>query len=231
MSNANDNENAFKRRIRDGFLEKWGSADFLVASDDTLKKFAEARNSSSAAANRYMVFAAIAAFLYLLRIFEIADNLEVGSFKLGDLPFGPFALTVAGLFLSTVALIRSGDSRSFDRQLRLLCEERHSTGCDLEYSIYPNESAWGAPFSVMANATKLGWTFGLIRFLSLLAINLFLVFLVLTPAATALDFLIFDRLGEDDNFRIVQIGTVLFFLLTNVTTFVLVTWMQVIDRD
>ncbi len=231
MANANDNEATRPRKVRDGFLEKWSSADFSIASDETLKKFAEARDKSSATANRLMIFASGAAFLYTLRLLEIANDLEVGAFKLGDLPFGLFALTVTALVLSTISLVRIGDSRSFDRQLKLLCEQRHTSGCDLDYSIYPNENAWGVPFSKMAYATKSGRIFGSIRLVALLSINLFLLFLILAPAISAVDFIHNSRFRDGSSLEAIQLGAVGFFLLTNITSFVLVIWMQSVDRD
>ncbi|WP_417319944.1 hypothetical protein [Erythrobacter aureus] len=231
MANANDNGVIRPRKVRDGFLEKWKKADFSIASDETLKKFADARDKSSATANRLMVFASGAAFLYTLRLLEIANDLEVGAFKLGDLPFGLFALAVAALVLSTISLVRIGDSRSFDRQLKLLCEQRHANGCDLDYSIYPNENAWGVPFSQMVFATKSGLIFGTIRLIALLSINLFLVFLMVSPALSAADFICNERFKDGSSLEAIQVGAVGFFLLTNVASFILVIWMQSVDRD
>lgn len=231
MSSANDNQRGRRRAIRDGFLNNWGQADYSLASDDTLKKFAEARDKSSASANKYMLFAFLAAFLYVLRVLEVADDLDVGSFKLGDLPFGLFALSSAGLVLSTISLIRIGDSRSFDRQLRVLCEKRHSTGCEIEYLIYPNENAWGAPYSRMAGVASGGVIFYFFRLISLLAINLFLLGLIASPAAVSIDFIYNERFEADLVFKGLQIGLVGFFLLANLTTLMVITWLQFIDRD
>lgn len=228
---ANDNKSSEKRRVRDGFRSKWGSTDFSVASDETLRMFAEARDKSSSIANRLMVFAAVSSFLYLLRLLDIADELAVGSFTLGDLPFGLFALAVAGLLLSTIALIRIGDSRSFDRQLRLLCEEKHSTGCDLEYFIYPNQSAWGVPFTSMTYAVDGGCLFGTIRFIGLFLINVFLLALLLAPAIVGLDFLLQGRYEVESALQTLQVSLVFFFTLTNLFSFALVMWMQFSDRD
>lgn len=230
MASANDNEGT--RRIRDGYLARWSRENLAeVASDEALIRLAEARNASSSSANKFMLLAAASAFLYLLRLEGVAAELGMGGYNLRDLPFGLFVLASVATALATMSLIRSGDSRAYDRQLRLACEKRHGSDCLVRYVVFPNERAWGEPFSVMASVVDAGRLMSSLRFLSLLLINAFLFVLVISPVATGLDYLLAERYLSDLAYRDLRFWIVFFLTLANTSTLILVFWTRLSDRD
>lgn len=230
MASANDNEK--KRRVRDGYLAQWDEADFSeIASDEVLVRLAEARNSSSASANKFMLFAAAAAFLYLLKLEGIASGLSVGDYSLRDLPFGLFLLAVIGTSLATLSLIRTGDSRAYDRQLRLACELRYEADCDARYFVFPNEKAWGEPFSRMATVIESGLPMSAIRTTSLTLISLFLLLLIVAPIISAADYLISGRYLINKDYQSLRYWCVLFLTVAHTLTLVLSLWTRFSDQD
>jgi hypothetical protein len=230
VTTANDNDG--KRRVRDGYLARWSDANFSeVASDDALLRLAEARNSSANSANRFMLFAAVAAALYLLRLEGVASELPIGNYDLREIPFGLFVFSCVATTLSTLSLIRTGDSRAYDRQLRLACEKKYDSDCDLRYLVFPNEKAWGEPFSRMASVIDAGGFMSVVRFLSLLLINLFLCALLLGPIITGIDYVIFERQLVDPTYQNFRLYLIFFLTVANALTLILMFWARLSDRD
>ena len=230
MASANDNE--AKRRVRDGYLRHWKDANFAeIASDEALQRIAEARNTSSGSANRFMILASLTAFLYLLRLEGIANDLSLAQYKLKDIPFGLFVLSAAATSLSTISLIRTGDSRAYDRQLRLACEKKYNVDCHLRYVVFPNEKAWGEPFSTMSSVIDAGRIMVGIRFAALLLINLFLLGLVVGPLATGADFLISHRYLGDTGYQNLRFWVISFLTTANGLTLLLMLWARLADRE
>lgn len=230
MAGVNDNPQG-PRKVRDGLSKNWPIGDAGTTSDETLLRITEARNSSSKSANTFMIFAASSAFLYFLRLHNIADQIKVGEYSLAKLPFGLFVISSVSLTLSIVSLIRYGDSRSYDRYLKLACESRFGLDCQLSYLAFPNNHAWGEAFARMAHAVQLGIVSRTIREISLLLINLFLLCLTILPLIVGMDFIYNDRWWLEADFRLAQSATVKFLTLANVATLLLVSWLRVVDRD
>lgn len=230
MTSANDNQ--APRKVRDGYLKAHSVDNFAsVASDDALLRLAEARNAASKSANIFMMAAALTGALYFFRLQGVAGELSLGDYRLANLPFGLFVLSCTALIGSTVSLIRFGDSRAYDRQLMLACEQRYDCDCELRYLVFPNEHGWGEPFSKMAHVVKLGWISCLFRNISFLLINLFLAGLALAPVATGIDFLFTGRWSENVDLKVPQIITTVFLVGANVATILLITWVRLVDRD
>lgn len=228
-SGANDNMKS--RRVRDGLLSKWSDADLAaIATDETLERLANARNESSSTANRFMLFGALGAFLYLLKLDGIASELKFGDYSLAKLPFGLFVTSAGGLILATVALIRTGDSRGFDRQLRLACEKRFSSGCHARYAVFPNATAFGESFSLMASVIDAGKLMSFVRSASLTLIATFVLSLIVAPAIVGIHYLysgIYESEGGHDNIRWWLIFTL---ITTHLTTLVLMIWTRLADE-
>ena len=231
VSSANDNSGGHNR-IRNGLLNKWASADFAeIASDDALERLAEARNSASKTANTFMLFAALSAFLYLLRVEGLAEDVRIGQFTLASLPFGLFVLSAFSLILSSVSFIRAGDSRGFDRLLRLACDQRFKCDCELRYLAFPNPNAWGEPFSQISYAVEARKSMRFVRFVGLTTANLFLLVILISPLAAGLDFLFFSRSAQDAEFANLRHYFVLFVAVCNAAIFILLAWVRFVDRD
>jgi hypothetical protein len=187
-------------RVRAGWEHKWSAANFdAISSDEALLRLADARNAASKSANRFMLLAALLAAFYFIRFQGISVGYQIGGYNLEKLPFGLFVLTAAALALSSAALIRTGDSRSFDRTLLLACEKRFECDCELRYLAFPNEHAWGEAFSRMLSAIDAGPVAKILRHLSLLATSLFLLFLAVLPALSGTDFLVGNRAWLGNN--------------------------------
>ena len=231
MGSANDNSGK-PRRVRDGVLQRWPNADIAqIASDEALLRLANARNAASQSANRFMLLAAVIAFLYFLRLQGIAADLKFGEYRLANLPFGLFLLSVCATVLSTVSLVRQGDARSYDRYLKLGCEQKYDSGCDLRYQAFPNPNAWGEPFSMMMHMPRAGGFAVALREIALFLINLFLLLLVVAPLLSALDFLWGNRALADEGFQTTRRLIVLFLSIANIATLCLVSWARIADRD
>lgn len=201
MASANDNGTPPKR-IRDGMIRLWSGVDFsTIATDEALERLALARNTASKTANTFMLWAALLAFLYFLRVQGIATYLKIGEYKLSDLPFGQFVLCIACLIISCVSLVRSGDSRAFDRYLRFSCEQFSASSCEVKYLAFPNEHAWGEPFSRLVHFPQAGLAAKFLRTVSLLFMNLFVLLLVASPLIAGLDFIIKQRATVDTAFQ------------------------------
>lgn len=222
---------AGKRHIRNGLRSKWSSSDFsAIASDEALERLAEARNKSSRTANTFMLFAASVSFLYFLKLEGLASDFSVGQYRLADLPFGLFVLCVTALALSSVALIRMGDSRGFDRMLRLACEHRHDADCELRYLAFPNENGWGEPFSQIAHVIAAGAFVKVIRFVGFFLVNLFLLGLLVAPLATGADFLLCSRVLESVQFVDFRQYSVVLVSASNCALLFLLFWVRLVDR-
>lgn len=231
MSSANDNHGA-SRRVRDGLSKKWPHADFVaVASDEALLRLADARNTSSKSANIMMILASGSSFLYLLRLQGLANDIKIGDYDISKIPFGLFVLGVTALLLSTISLIRIGDSRSYDRQLRLACEKRFDGDCDLRYLAFPNEHAWGEPFSRMAYIVEAERIASGLRAVALLLANIFLFGITVSPLAAGIDFVINERWEIDTAFQSERAVLVYFLLAANLSMILLVSWLRLADRD
>ena len=230
MSSTDDT--AGGKRIRTALLQKWPEADFsTLATDEVLKRLADARNTASKSANIFMLVAALLSLLYVLRLEGLASNIGVGSYNLASLPFGLFVLSAAALVCACVSLIRIGDSRAYDRQLMLSCEQRFGCECHLRYIGFPNEFGWGEPFSQMAGVVRVGTVAAVLRGITILLINLYLLGLVAAPIASGFDFLLNNRSLVEAKFEFFQVGIVAFLLATNVSVFFLVLWLRLVDRD
>lgn len=230
MAGANDNPKG-PRKVRDGLSKDWPVDHSDVTSDEALLRIAEARNSASKSANTFMIFAAIGAFLYFLRLQGVASQIKIGEYSLDKLPFGLFILSCVSLSLSVVSFIRYGDSRSYDRYLKLSCEKRFGLDCHLRYLAFPNDHAWGEPFSRMAHSVQLGIVPRIFRQISLLFISMFLFTLTVLPLMVGADFIYNDRWWFEADFRLAQSVTVKFLGLANLATLLLVSWIRVADRD
>lgn len=179
-----------RRRVREGLLSKWHDADLQdICTDEVLERLAAARNRSSATANKFMLFGALGAFLYLLKLEGIANTLKFADYSLVDLPFGLFVTSASGLVLTTVALIRIGDSRGFDRHLRLACEKRYTSECDAHYASFPNSTAFGESFSAMVGIISAGRLMATVRAAALSLIAFFTLALICAPALTGVHYL------------------------------------------
>ena len=225
------NDNTAGRRIRDGLATKWANSDLAaISTDETLLRLAEARDKSSAVANRFMLFGALGAFLYLLKLEGIANDLEVGDYSLADLPFGLFVTAASSLVLSLVAIIRFGDSRGFDRQLRLACERRFATGCHAHYSAFPNTSAFGESFTMMANVAEAGIMMATIRFFALTLIVIFLVSLMLAPAISGFHYIGSEVYKSEGGYETLRFWLILILSITNALSIMLMIWTRFIDE-
>lgn len=231
MSSANDNSGGV-RRIRDGLLTKWSGANFAeIATDDALERLADARNAASKTANTFMLFAAVSAFLYALKIEGLAEEISVGQFTLSNLPFGVFVLCATSLVLSSVSFIRAGDSRGFDRLLRLACDQKYTCDCELRYLAFPNSHAWGEPFSQISHAVDAGMFARAIRFIGLAMANLFLMVVILAPLITGVEFLFSDRVSQDVAYTELRQYSIIFLTLSNASMLLLLLWVRFVDRD
>jgi hypothetical protein len=231
MGSANDNQRG-PRRVRDGYLANLADNDFAsVASDEALARLAEARNAASKSANLFMLIGAILAGLYFLRLQDVAGDLKFGEYKLSNLPFGLFVLAFCALAVSIVSLIRFGDSRAYDRQLKLSCEQRYGCDCDLRYLVFPNQHGWGEPFAQMAHVVKIGLLAGFLRLVAFGLINLFLLAITLAPSATGIDFFANERWSADSGFTTTRQVIIGFFLAANIATLLLTFWIRLLDRD
>jgi hypothetical protein len=220
------------RSIRDGFLRVCPEKEFSgLVTDEGLSRLSSARNAASKSANLFMVIAALIAALYFLRLEGLAGEIKIGEYKLSALPFGVFVLCASVLALSCVSLVRTGDSRSYDRLLRLACEQRHKGKDAMAYHLFPNEHAWGEPLSRMAHAAQGGAFSQILRGVSLLFINAFTLMLILLPAACGIDFLYNDRVVMDKDFQFIRWYFILFLLISNVSSVLLVFWANAIDRE
>lgn len=220
------------RGVRKALLEKWPDADFAaLATDEALLRLADSRNTASKSANRFMLAAAALSLLYVLKLQGLAADLSLGSYSLARLPFGLFVLSAAALIASCVSLIRIGDSRAYDRQLMLACEERFECDCQLRYLAFPNEYAWGEPFSQMAEVVKVGWAASVLRAITIFLINIYLLGMIFAPIAAGIDFIWNERSLFEQQFQSLQLGLITFLLITNVAVFMLVLWIRLVDRD
>jgi hypothetical protein len=225
------NDNRTSRRVRDGLISKWADADLAaIATDETLERLANARNESSATANRFMLFGALGAFLYLLKFEGIANELKFGDYSLAALPFGLFVTSAAGLILATVALIRIGDSRAFDRQLRLACERRYESGCHARYTVFPNATAFGEAFSLMASVIQAGTLMALVRFLALALITIFILGLIVSPAIAGIHYLYTGLYASEGGHDQVRWWLIFTLIITNLTTLILMLWTRLADE-
>lgn len=221
-----------RRRVRDGILKSLDSVSFASAiSDEALLWLAQARNAASKTANTFMLIGALISVLYFLRLQGIADELKVGDYKLSSIPYGLFVFSFFYISISTVSLLRFGDSRAYDRQLKLACEQHYECDCELRYMIFPNDHGWGEPLSRMVYVVDAGFIFGAFRFVSLILLNVFLLGLSLAPIATGLDFLYSARWTIDVTLHEAQRASIGFLVIANVATFLLVSWARIIDRD
>lgn len=231
MASANDRVGAH-RSVRAGWEAKWSATNFdAISGDEALKRIADARNVASKSANRFMLLAALVGALYFIRFQGLTAGYEIDGYNLDKLPFGLFILAALALTLSSASLIRTGDSRSYDRTLRLACEKRFECDCELRYLAFPNEHAWGEPFASMVKAIHAGSVAKLIRELSLLSTSLFLLGLAVLPALAGLDFLAGKRAWLEHSFRGVQVGTIAFLLFADVSILVSTFWARLSDRD
>lgn len=225
------NDNPASRSVRDGFIERWADADFsAITTDEALKRVAEARNEASATANRFMLFGALGAFLYLLKFEGIAQELKFGEYSLAKLPFGLFVTSAFGLTLATVSLIRIGDSRGFDRQLRLLCEKRFPSSFDAHYCSFPNSTAFGESFSMMASVIRGGSIFNVVRFISLTAISVFILALISTPAITGLHYIGSGISESEGPHNGIRWWTIFTLIIANISTLFLAIWTRLSDE-
>lgn len=231
MATANDN-NEKPRRFRNEFLNGWSGSDFTrLSSDEALLRLAQARNAASLSSNRFMLIAAALALLYFLRVQNLAGDLKIGSYSLASLPFGHFVLGATSLITSSVSFVRNGDSRSYDRYLQFVCDKRFDCDSNLMYISYPNEHAWGEPFSNLVFMPSAGKFLTVFRGISMLALNLFLLGLVILPCMAGLDFLWNMRAFSDTQFiqeRSIFIGSL---LAINILTMLIVFWARFADRD
>ena len=231
MASANDNGSR-SRRIRDGLAKRWPDSTFdAISSDEALLRLAEARNTASKSANKFMLIAVILAGLYVLRLNDLGQEIKLGDYSLDKLPFGLFVLSAASLVISTVSLIRIGDSRSYDRYLLLACEKHSESDCRIRYLSLPNEHAWGEPFSHSVNLIESGFVAGGLKSIAFLMVNLFLFFLSIAPILVGVDFLLHRSPPVSTNFGRLQLGLVCFFLASNLAIFALVFWARLADRD
>lgn len=232
MSSANDNPNR-PRKIRDGLSQQWAQSDLSsVASDDALLRLADARNAASKSANIFMLIAAASAILYLLRLEGLGSELRVGDYTLAKLPFGLFVICGVALTISTVSLIRICDSRAYDRHLILACEKRYGEcDCHLRYTAFPNDNAWGEPFSQIAYLIDLRLFGSVVRSIALLVVNLFFLMITVAPLVISFDFLINDRWAAEPSFQSVQYGSIVFLLVSNSSMLLLTMWIRFSDRD
>lgn len=174
---SQDAKQLVSRSIRDGFLRGNATEHFPeLATDNALERLSTARNLASKSANLFMLVSALFSTLYFLKTYGIAGEIRIGDYKLSDLPFGDFVLCSAALALSCASLVRSGDSRSHDRMLRLACEQRYPDGGMVAYQLFPNENAWGEPLNRMIFSVNGGMVFKCFSFISLLSINSFIFF-------------------------------------------------------
>jgi hypothetical protein len=231
MVNRSTNDNNKPRQVRDGLLRKWPDADFVtIATDETLLRLAEARNESSDAANKFMLFGALGAFIYLLRLEGVANDLKFGDYSLANLPFGLFVSAATALVLATVALIRIGDSRGFDRQLRLACEKRYSTGCHAQYTAFPNSKALGESFSFIAGVIDAGIFITIARAIALILVSIFIFALIIAPAVAGIDYIANGRYQQEGTYEDIRFWLVLLLTIANVLTLILVMWTRLADE-
>lgn len=231
MALANDNGGR-SRRVRDGLAKRWPDSNFeAISSEEALLRLAEARNTASKSANKFMLVAAVIAGLYFLRLNGLGQDIKIGEYSLAKLPFGLFVLSASALIMSTVSLIRIGDSRSYDRHLLLACEKRFAGERELRYLAFPNEQAWGEPFSRMVNVIEGGRAASILRSLSLLFSNLFLLFLALSPLIVGIDFLLYRAASIESDFRQLLSWLVVFFVISNLSILALILWARLADRD
>lgn len=228
---SNGNRTRKGRRVRDGLINKWADADLAaIATDEALDRLAVARNESSEAANRFMLFGALGAFLYLLKFQGIANELKFGEYSLAKLPFGLFVTSAVGLILTTVALIRFGDSRGFDRQLRLACEKRYSSGCHAHYTVFPNAKALGEAFSLMANVIKAGLFMNVVRFVSLSLVGIFILGLIVAPAIAGTHYLLSGLYASEGRHESLRCLIIFTLIVTNLTTLILIICTRLADE-
>ncbi len=220
------------RRFRDGFLRDWTGTDFKrVSSDEVLSRLAHARNISSLSSNRLMLIAATLAFLYFLRVQNLAGDLKIGTYNLANLPFGHFVLCATALIASSVSFARNGDSRSYDRYLRLVCDQRFDCDSNLAYLSYPNEHAWGEPFSRMVFLTEEGKILNIFRGIGMFALNLCIMLLMYLPIISGIYYLCNSRAISDMNFILETNIIIAIFLSINILTILIVIWARATDRD
>jgi len=237
MSSANDNTNDVRgvrgvRGVRAGWEKKWAVTNFeAITSDEALLRLAEARNSASKAANRFMLLAALVSALYFVKLQGLTSGYEVAGYDLEKLPFGLFILAASALTLSSSSLIRTGDSRSYDRTLMLACEKRYECDCDLRYLAFPNEHAWGEHFARMIAVIEAGTLAKMVRELSLFSTALFLFALAILPALSGLDFLVGGRAWTNQSFTAIQVGIVGFLLVANISILLATFWARLSDRN
>lgn len=231
MTSANDNRRR-NRRARDGYVRRWQSSHLgEIATDEALVRLADARNSSSKSSNRFMMLATLSAFFYFLKLQGVAQDLEISDYKLDGIPFALFVFSSSALILSTVSLIRNGDSRAYDRQLRLACELKHGSDCESRYIVFPNENAWGQPFSLLASVIDSGIVASIFRFISLGLINIFLVFMIISPLIIGLDYAFCGRVGMEPEFQSARHYLISFLCIANFSTLLLTLWARFADRN
>lgn len=235
MSNDNEPEKppkSGKRKIRDSILLNGNITDLKeIIDNDAIKRISESRNESGKTANICMVISAASAILYFLKLENLAGNIKIGEYNLSALPFGLFVISLSSLIISSVSMVKMGDSRAYDRLLRRACEIRHPKKDEIAYLMYPNENAWGTPLQTMVHFGEISKYSRFFRFLSLTSINLFLFLLVIAPTMTGIDFLINKRVEIDKEFQQLRWWIIAFLTATNILTFWLISWSRMADRD
>jgi hypothetical protein len=220
------------RKIRDAYTTSFLTEQFSdVIDEDFLKRISEARNQSQKSANFQMITSIIFSLCYFFKLIGIADEIKFGEYRLSTIPFGLFFFCTCALLSSCISLVRAGDSRAYDRLLRLFCEHKYGISNEVVYLSYPNLNSWGVPLQNAIQVRNINIFSKFVRFFALISVNLFLLFIIVLPDFCGIDFLFNHRVNIDIGYQSIRFWLILFLLSTNIFIFILIFWVRIIDRD
>ncbi len=200
-------------------------------SDDSLKRLADARNLSSKSANRLMIISLCFSILYMLRSEGIGQTLSVAGYPLKDIPYGLYIFCICSLSLSIVSMIRSCDSRNFDRRLKFACDTKDIEKSKLIYLSFPNDEAWAEPFGQGIVSVKSNIIIAVIKYTTLALFSILTLVIFFLPTLIGISYIWTESYALGSEFLEIRKYSTLLLVVLSALSFTVLFWTRTVDCD
>lgn len=135
--------NQKKRSIRAALTSKVQIEDSgIMSADNIIERLVISRNRTAKESNRILMLSLTFSVFFLIKMAGLRVDIVFADQKIFSLPYGLFIFCVVSQVLYTLSLIRSYESRVFDRMMRGICDKKWPETSELVYRTFPNEGMW-----------------------------------------------------------------------------------------
>jgi hypothetical protein len=128
-------------------------------------------------------------------------------------------------------MIRSADSRAFDRQLKFATDRLGTDKSSFIYMSFPNENAWALPSGTLAQELSSTFPMSFARSISTLLLALMTASLMLMPFAIGLIYILSAQYKLEPDLVSLRYYTVILLDVLAFLLFINLSWINLIDRD